>query len=184
MLAPSVDRRKARRQCVGSDLSANREKHCIRQNNDNTSAFASDRLHHRTGLISGLNTERHYCDSQPCSGRLDILPLPHVRRVFFALKRTAILATGPTTSRASSSCFPGNPSRLVRIPVTFVPGRASLTTSPKPTGSLSEPTTIGVLVVDCLIASAAAVLLAMITSGLSRTNSSASSGRRVKSPSA
>src|SRR5262249_563936 len=26
--------------------------------------------------------ERHHCDSQPCSGRLDILPLPHIRRVF------------------------------------------------------------------------------------------------------
>src|SRR5262249_5317391 len=76
MLAPSVDREKARRQCVGGNLPANREKHCICQNNDDAGAFASDRLHGRTGLISGLNTERHHCHSQPCSGRLDILPLP------------------------------------------------------------------------------------------------------------
>ena len=58
-------------------------------------------------------------------------------------------------------------------PVTLPPGRARLATSPDLTGSATRITTIGKVTVAFLAASAAGVLIATITSTLSRTSSSA-----------
>ena len=59
-------------------------------------------------------------------------------------------------------------------PVTLPPGRDSLAIKPKRIGSASNGQTIGIVCVNFLVATAAGVVAVMITSGIRRTNSSAS----------
>ena len=58
----------------------------------------------------------------------------------------------PQRGGAISSCFPSNPSTRISSPVTFVPGRASLPIRPRPTGSVNDGLTIGIVVVARLAA--------------------------------
>jgi hypothetical protein len=94
-----------------------------------------------------------------------------------------LLAAG-INSRASSSCLPGKVSNELRIPVTLPPGRAWLATRPKPTGSINDAATTGMVIDAFLTTSATLIEPATTTSGLSWTSSAASNGRRVRSPSA
>src|SRR4030095_779300 len=55
-------------------------------------------------------------------------------------------------------------------------GRARLATMPLPTGSATNPMTMGTVVVACLAARAAGVVEVTITSTLERTSSAASRG--------
>jgi acetyl-CoA C-acetyltransferase len=74
--------------------------------------------------------------------------------------------------------------QALQMPVTFPSGRAWLAARPRPIGSTDDAATIGMLAVACFAATAAVELPTTITSGLSRTTSSASVGSRVRSPSA
>ena len=81
-----------------------------------------------------------------------------------------------TISRTSSSHFPAISDWFGENPVTFPPGRPRLATSPDFIGSAGPMATIGIREVAFRAASAAVVVTATITSGLSATNSPASSG--------
>jgi hypothetical protein len=61
-------------------------------------------------------------------------------------------------------------------PVTLLPGRARLATSPTPTGSAAFSSTMGIVVVACFAANAAGAEWATMTSTLSRASSSVRAG--------
>src|SRR5262249_10506452 len=85
--------------------------------------------------------------------------------------RTAMsLAFGTTACRNSTPLTIRSASKLV-TPVTLPPGRARLSTSPKPTGSAGRTMTIGMVAVARLAARTAGVVSATMTSGFSATSS-------------
>ena len=88
-----------------------------------------------------------------------------------------------TTSRKSSSRLPGRSADWFDRPVTLPPGRARLATRPVPTGSATDPKTIGMTDVACFAAMTAAVPPVTITLTFSRTNSATISGKRSLRPS-
>jgi hypothetical protein len=63
-------------------------------------------------------------------------------------------------------------------PVILPPGRARLETTPPPTGSIAVGKTIGMVFVALFTARAAGVVITMMMSTLSRTSSTANSGKR------
>src|SRR5262249_36469699 len=63
-------------------------------------------------------------------------------------------------------------------PVTLLPGRLRLATSPSATGSAAVEKTIGIIVVDAFAATADEVPAAAITATGTRTSSAASAGNR------
>jgi adenylate cyclase len=70
------------------------------------------------------------------------------------------------------------------MPVTWPAGRDMLSMKPKPSGSVSDTLTIGIVAVAHFNAKVATTVLVTSTSGFSRTNSSARAGIRELSPSA
>jgi hypothetical protein len=69
-------------------------------------------------------------------------------------------------------------------PVTFPPGRAKLAMNPSPMGLLTLSITMGIVLVVSFAARTAAVTVATITFGSSRTSSAARAGSRSYFPSA
>src|SRR5262249_15805002 len=80
--------------------------------------------------------------------------------------------------------FAGSPFTYGAIPVTLAPGRRSLSIKPSEIGSASTGTTIGIVEVAFLAASACIVADATMRCGLSSTNSAATVGNRSIWPSA
>src|SRR6266550_1700121 len=72
--------------------------------------------------------------------------------------------------------FPLISGERVDSPVMLPPGWARLATNPEPTGSLSNPMTIGIVTVACLAARVSVGPAVTMTSTLSCTSSAASAG--------
>src|SRR5207253_2187564 len=75
-----------------------------------------------------------------------------------AASRRATRARPGTASLRSSSRFPMSSGFMTLSPVRFPPGRARLATNPAPTGSALDAMTMGMVLVACLAARAAAVV--------------------------
>jgi hypothetical protein len=86
-------------------------------------------------------------------------------------------------SSASSICCAAKSSDVSNMPVTWPPGRARLAAKPKLTGSVNEAPTIGIAPGARFTSRMPAVVPVMMMSGLSRTNSWKSVGRRATAPS-
>jgi len=96
-------------------------------------------------------------------------------------RRTPIRLTSGAISRRSSSHFPPMLYSKVRNPVALVPGRARLSTNPRPTGSATMANTIGIALVSSSKTPTVAPV-ANMTSGASATSSAAYLRRRSASP--
>src|SRR6516165_3540223 len=89
------------------------------------------------------------------------------------LKRIAMFLTAGATSLSNSSHLPAiENSKLVK-PVVLPPGRAKLSTSPLPTGSVTVVNTIGIALVCCCTICDVSVPCERMTSGLCLTKSAA-----------
>ena len=84
-------------------------------------------------------------------------------------------------SFSNSSHFDEVPNSKSLKPVILPPGRARLSTSPLPTGSMIWTNTTGMVRVACRSAATTGVLLPTITSGLSATNSATCIAMRLAS---
>src|SRR5262245_3765159 len=98
-------------------------------------------------------------------------------------RTTAARVTPVATCLSSSSHFPLVPYSNARKPVMLPPGRAMLSTKPRPTGSATIVNTIGTVRVACFSADTP-LAAAKMTSGASPTNSSAYWRLRSTSPAA
>jgi hypothetical protein len=92
--------------------------------------------------------------------------------------RTATREMVGTASFNTSSCLVTRSATRRSSPVRLPPGRARLATRPRSTRLEDTATTMGMVVVACLVASAAGVECSQMTSGASWTNSAARAGSR------
>jgi hypothetical protein len=99
-------------------------------------------------------------------------------------QRTAIRSARDTICVSSSKYLPIKSAVLSVTPVMLPPGRARLVTIPLPTGSATNVTTMGMVVVACFAARAAGVDAVTMTSTLSLTRSAAKADSRSWRPDA
>src|SRR3989440_3105195 len=105
-----------------------------------------------------------------CAGSgLEVSPVDQIRLIAGMYHHTDRLRARQISS-ASSICFAAKLSDEINMPVTWPPGRARLAAKPKPTGSVNEAPTIGIVTVARFTSRIPAVVPVRMTSGLRSTN--------------